>query len=213
MNNISSWKKNVTSLVVGVKQLFVTTVKLYHVPMLRLKMVHLYSYVSVVTTLNGENLSQHGIQQMRGILRDNYNMNDVIDLSITEVQQLFDEYEVKQVKEELFEPTFSSLGSNRLDCKSDLAVDFLLSDGAYFIQDKRIQSNELCDIIDIFSGLVTYSSLYNTSEHKHIRAVPDIVAEVARGCRVDGGQRLMKRANRHAMDPRCRTILEALADG
>ena len=43
------------------------------------------------------------------------------------------------------------------------------------------------------------------------RSIPDIIRNICQQIRVDGGQRLMKRANRHAVDPRSPQLLDATA--
>ena len=56
---------------------------------------------------------------------------------------------------------------------------------------------------------MTYSSLSKKSIPLYERSLPDIIVKFAKGSRIDGGYRLMKRANRHAMDPRCPSLLNA----
>ena len=134
--------------------------------------------------VNGDKGTNQTLQSMRAILQDKYNVHDVNNLNINKTEQLFDEYEVKQQEDAEYFPLYPVVPAYDYFFERDKeAVGFAFSDGAHFIQDERLNTKQICDLIAIFKGLITYSSLQDTSKHKHVRAVTDIVAEVARGAR------------------------------
>ena len=78
-----------------------------------------------------------------------------------------------------------------------------------FLRNGNLSESHIVDIVQIISQFVIYSNLNDNKLSLCERSVPDIVRTICKESRVDNGYRLMKRANRHAVDPRTRQMVNA----
>ncbi len=81
-------------------------------------------------------------------------------------------------------------------------LQFDLNDGAQFLRMDSLDDNKICEVIGILAALVDYSNLKDKKKKVHERALPNLLVNICHRARLDGGERLMRRAPRHALDPR-----------
>jgi hypothetical protein len=153
------------------------------------------------------------VEEMRAALLKE-NVHDVADLDITEVEELYDalitgkhnDIDLAAVK---FPKQPSAFMDNPGGQSFEKEIIFDLLDGASFLRAEELSESDVCGVLRILSELVTFSSVKDMEKKLHERALPDLLIKFAEGSRVDGGERLMKRAAMHALDPRSPSIIGA----
>ena len=101
-----------------------------------------------------------------------------------------------------FDPKYHIISSCVIEKPSPKSISFSFKEGGTFIWSDFFSNDNKAGILSILAQLVTYSHIDDNSMKRCKRAVSDYVAELCSGSRQDSGERLMKRANRHAMDPK-----------
>jgi hypothetical protein len=87
-------------------------------------------------------------------------------------------------------------------------IRFDVIDGAQFLQSDELIDNDIVELIALLAKLMTYPFLDCTDKKLNEQAIPGILADICRGSHFDGGERLTKQANRHAMDPRTHLVID-----
>ena len=82
---------------------------------------------------------------------------------------------------------------------------FSFSAGGQFVQDSSLGVESIIGVTHIFAALVGFTNKYITNDKStsHVRisqCIPDLINKFAEGSRSSGGERLKKRAVRHAFD-------------
>ena len=82
---------------------------------------------------------------------------------------------------------------------------FSFSAGGQFVQDSSLGVESIIGVTHIFAALVGFTNKYITNNKStlHVRisqCIPDLINKFAEGSRSSGGERLKKRAVRHAFD-------------
>jgi hypothetical protein len=147
------------------------------------------------------------IDEKRKILLSKHNIHDVNDFTLAEVEELYEAIVLDGLAERDLtkQIRFPLKPTSFFDAEPVSYFDF--NDGGGFLLDDKLTNQKVASVIQILAQLVTYSFLDDKTKKKNERAIPDLLADISRGCRLDGGERLMKRANRHSMDPRCPSVL------
>jgi hypothetical protein len=158
--------------------------------------------------------NQQQITTMRTELLSKHNVHDANDLSIAEVEELYDAIVNGKANEisGLDSVKFPILPSSAMDDSARRYIPLDFSDGAHFLRAEELSDTEVRDIVRILSQLITYSSATDKTVGLHQRALPDLLVSFAQGSRIDSGERLMTRASRHATDPRSPSILSATGE-
>ena len=76
----------------------------------------------------------------------------------------------------------------------------------------ELSETNVAELLEILSKLIKHSNLNNKTKSGHEQAVLDVISNICNGARTDGGGRLTKQANIHAMDSRIPSIIDATGD-
>ena len=154
----------------------------------------------------GEENGNNNITNMRKTLIEKHNISDANDLNVIEIEELYDQLETSGFFHQLISVKYPLQPSNYQPTVTR-KVPFLFTDGGNFIRSPIINDVEVAKIIHIVASFVKYSNMCNKETKRFEQALPDVLINTCKGSRLDGGGRLMKRANRHAMDNRAVSLI------
>ena len=112
---------------------------------------------------------------------------------------------LEQVRYPIYPPSALRPNNNTLN----FVTRFDFHDGARFIRDEKLSTEQRCGIINLLASLVTFCK--DNDLPKAAEVLPSMISAFAAGARVDSGERLMKRCIRHALDTKTPPIYDAHA--
>ena len=148
---------------------------------------------------------------MKRILLFDHNIIDVNDLSYSEITELYDllTNSKNNMHDRDLVTKFPKYASDKKYEEQEFSIPFNMKEGAHFLRHEEFNDDQLIQMVSLLSKFIKYSKRKDTKVDICERAVPDIVRDICKESRIDGGHRLMKRANRHANDPRTPSMIKA----
>jgi len=141
------------------------------------------------------------------------------DASYAEILELYDSVVDKGALDLNALASFPTQPSSKLGSFETISKFFEFREGGRFVRDEKIaDAGRLVELLDLLAHLVRYTSAFiekarNAEEKAIFLGLPDILIDFCKQCRIDGGLRLMKRASRHCLDPKCIPLVEGGAKG
>ena len=104
---------------------------------------------------------------------------------------------------------YPSIALNRARGNLKYLLSFDFHDGGRFLCSHTLSTKQRCGLINLFVCLVTFHKAESSTLPKAATVLPCIISDFAKNARVDSGERLMKRAIRHALDTKTPPVLHA----
>jgi len=130
------------------------------------------------------------------------------EATVAELQGLYQEAIENQAFHVPHETRYPLLQSKSItDGTLEHITNFNFEDGGQMVHDPLLKADKLVELTTLLSKMVTFSDVYlrddmSPTHRKATEALPDIVNKFCGGSRADHGERLKKRALRHALDPK-----------
>jgi hypothetical protein len=125
---------------------------------------------------------------------DNNDLDDLYEALITNKQATYDENITHNIKYPLYPSSYLK--------EINKITTFDLKEGGRYFHNNILSVQQKFKLTELLTEFVTLPTTINTDESKYYKIIPNIIRNFAEGSRIGSGYRLIKRAVRHAMDPK-----------
>ena len=158
--------------------------------------------------------TSRSISSMRTELKNKFYFDHANDLTIEEVEDVWEAYSInRKLEQQTDSIQFPLLPISAIDDSKQwfeiAQIDFNF--GGSFLADPDLDEQHLPAVLDLFAALVRFGA----RDKKYTRwkvdgpvyqAIPEMFIDFSKDCRVDLGYRLLRRTLRHGFDSKCESI-------